>query len=301
MSATSAPSRAALGIDVGGTHVRAAVDRGSGPELLGSWPLPASYEELVRLVQRVALDGPGAGAVDAVGIGLPGVVRDNRAVWVPNVPHVVDRPLARDVEDALGARAVLANDAQVALLGEARHGAATGRASAALFSLGTGVGGAILVGGRVLRGARGAAGAFGWINVDARRGGDPDHGQLERLASGRALGELARREGAFADGAALVAAARGGDAGALARMAEAGRWLGAAVATVASTLDPEVVLLTGGVSDAYDVLEPAVLEALRALASPTARAVPVRVGALGSRAGVWGAVTLALEGEEAFA
>jgi glucokinase len=248
----------------------------------------------------MAGEAVGEQALAGVGVGLPGIVQGNAATWVPNVPYVVGEALAADLEDALGAPVHLANDAQTALLGEARYGAARAVQSAALFSIGTGVGGAILLGNRVLRGAHGAAGSFGWINVSGAEPHDPEHGQLELLASGQALNLLAREDGRYPDAKALVAAARSGDREAVSQLGQVGWLLGSAVATVASALDPEVVLLTGGVSEAFEPLEPSLREALSALASPTARTIPVRRAALGSRAGAWGAVALAAEGEGAF-
>lgn len=305
MSGRERPARRALlGFDVGGTNVRVAVARGGEPRAGGTVPLPADYRRLLGELERLARAAAEDSAPAAIGIGLPGVVRGNTATWVPNVPFVVHEPLAEELGERLDAPVYLANDAQTALLGEARFGAARALRSAALISLGTGVGGAILVGDRVLRGAHGAAGSFGWVNVDASGIHDADHGQLELLASGRALDVAAREPSAsgrrYRNAFALVEAARAGDVEAQRRVAELGRWLGAAIATLASTLDPEVVLVSGGVSEAFDVLDPAVREAIAELASPSARTIPVRVAALGSRAGVWGAVALAAEGEEAF-
>lgn len=289
-----------MGLDVGGTNVRSAVGLGEEPRAVGSTRLPHDYATFLAVLQAMIEDASGDRPLEGVGIGIPGVILENMATWVPNVPFVVGAPLADDLGARVGAPVYLANDAQVALLGEARYGAAREHRSVALFSIGTGVGGAILVGDRVLRGAHGAAGSFGWVNVDFAGQHHPDHGQLELLASGRALDAAAREGGVFEDGPGLVAAARGRDGVAVRRLSERGRLLGTAIATVASTLDPELVLISGGVSEAFDLLEPAVREAISALASPTARSIPVRVASLGSLAGAWGAVALAAEGEEAF-
>jgi len=292
--------RILLGFDVGGTNVRTAVAGRGQPRAAATTRLPHDYEGLLTVLVGMAHEAAAGRTVAGVGIGLPGVVLGNTATWVPNVPFVVGVPLAADLEARLGAPVFLSNDAQAALLGEARYGAARALRSVALFSIGTGVGGAILVGDRVLRGAHGAAGSFGWVNVDAWGAHDPDHGQLELLASGRALDAAAREDGAYEDAPALVAAARAGDAEAAHRLHERGRLLGTAIATVASTFDPQLVLVSGGVSEAFELLEAGVREAMSSMASPTARGIPVRVASLGSRAGSWGAVALAAEGEEAF-
>lgn len=295
------PEAVWLGFDVGGTHLRAAAAlRGASPVGGQETELPRSYADLIQTMHELAREVSGGSVISGVGVGLPGVVREHHAVWVPNVPFLVDRPLANDLRDLFDAPAFLANDAQVALLGEARYGAAKHLSSAALFSIGTGIGGAILVGHRILRGAHGAAGAFGWVNVDAAGVRDPDHGQLELLASGRAIEARAQMGGRYADGRSMSEAARSGDAEALARMRECGHLLGVACATIASTLDPEAILVSGGVSDAFDLMEPAVLEAMASLASPTGRSIPVQVSTLGPQAGAWGAVALAEQGEEAF-
>lgn len=290
-----------LGFDVGGTHVRLATGTRRDEPVAGSEAsLPDSYEGLLKAIVTMAREAHPKANVVGVGVGLPGVVDERAARWVPNVPFVNDQPLVSDLAEVLNAPVFLGNDAQVALLGEARYGAARELRNAALFSIGTGVGGAILVGNRVLRGFNGAAGSFGWVNVDANGVRDTNHGQLELLASGRAIDAIARLDDRFADGPALVEAARCGEAFAVSQLTACGRLLGVAMATVASTLDPEVILVTGGVSDAFDLLEPGVRESMSRFASPTGRTVPVRVGALGSRAGAWGAVALAGEGQEAF-
>lgn len=290
-----------LGFDVGGTHVRLATGTRGGEPTAGPWAaLPSSYDGLLKAMAAMAHEACPSAKVAGVGVGLPGVVDEHVARWVPNVPFVVDRSLVSDLTDVLDAPVFLGNDAQVALLGEARFGAARELRNAALFTIGTGVGGAILVGNRVLRGSNGAAGSFGWVNVDADGLHDPDHGQLELLTSGRAIDAMARLDERFADGPALVEAARRGDASAASQLTACGRLLGVAMATVASTLDPEAILVTGGVSEAFDLLQAGVRESIYRFASPTGRAVPVRVGALGSRAGAWGAVALAGEGRGAF-
>jgi predicted NBD/HSP70 family sugar kinase len=206
---------------------------------------------------------------------------------VPNLPYLDGRPLAADLAGRAGAaRVELGNDAQLALLGEAREGAARGCRSAVLVTVGTGIGGAVMAGGRIVRGARGSAGAFGWLPA-AGAAATADRGAFELAASGRALDRLAGGGRGARD---LVDAARAGEPAARAAVEAYGRVLGTGVAALASILDPEVVLVGGGLSEAMDVLAGPVAAAVAASASPNGRQVPVRAAALGPAAGAVGAV-----------
>jgi predicted NBD/HSP70 family sugar kinase len=109
------------------------------------------------------------------------------------LPFLDGKDLAADLSERLGADVIVSNDAQLALLGEIWCGAAQNRQSAVLISVGTGVGGAIMMGGKIIRGIHGSAGAFGWLNLDWREPSDPNHGYVERHASGSALEAIGRQ------------------------------------------------------------------------------------------------------------
>lgn len=290
-----------LGLDVGATNIRAAWRWGDAVAVQEGCPLPGSRPDLVRTVAALAAHAaPHGEGLAGVGVGLPGRAFAHEASWIPNAPFLATATLAAELEAALNAPVFFANDAQLALLGEARFGRARGLSSAALLSLGTGVGGALLVGGRVVRGAHGAAGAFGWLPLARGAATELERGQLELAASGTALARRAARLTPPLGAEEAVEAARSGRADARALLDRLGRDLGLALAAIASTLDPAVVLLSGGLSEAFDVLEASVRAALDHYASPSGRQVPVEVGALGAQAGAIGASVAAQEREEAF-
>ncbi|WP_418605622.1 ROK family protein [Georgenia sp. SUBG003] len=122
----------------------------------------------------------------SVAVGLPGWTTSTVPRWVPNLPFLDGVPLAESVGERLGASCTLLNDAQATLLAERSEGVLRGRRSAVLVALGTGIGGAVLLEGRIVRGHHGCAGSFGWLPVSAEAP-DPHHGGWEQAASGAAL------------------------------------------------------------------------------------------------------------------
>src|SRR5690606_38480378 len=141
----------------------------------------------------------------------------------------------------------LGNDAQLALLGEREAGAARDLQDAVLLAIGTGIGSAVLAGGRIVRGSNGGACSFGWAAADVDDLGDDRSGWLERHASGRALDAAAHGIG-LSDGSALIAAARNGDTAATAALRAPMAALGTTLAGAVALLDPQAVILAGGVA-----------------------------------------------------
>lgn len=306
----------AIGVDIGGTRLRAAsvaadgtvVAReattrpaADGPEGFG----PEVVVALEQLVRRLGPDLP-------LGIGIASLVdAEGRLVDAPNL-EVDGFPLRERLVEALGPSVTVVNDATAACLAEARVGAAAGHDDVVLLTVGTGVGGGAMVAGRLLRGAHGMATEFGHIVVaeGGRRCPCGTHGCLEAYASGRAVGDIAaewlaqgRTSAALArepvvDGAAVTRAARDGDPLATEVVTEAGRWLGVGIAGLVNALDPAVVLVGGGAGEA---MQQWLLPAARSAAEPRVlghrrRVLPaITPAALGDDAGVVGAALLALD------
>jgi predicted NBD/HSP70 family sugar kinase len=289
-----------VGVDVGGRGVRLVTEASPGGRSgVVDAATPGNYQELVDLIGKLAAKaGQGIRPTSTV-VGLPGTTSDDRPTWVPALPYLDRRPLAQDLREVLSGPVRLGNDAQLALYGEATEGAARGVRNVVLVTVGTGIGGAVLVEGRILRGAHGSAGSFGWLPA---AGAHPtaDHGAFELVASGGALDREARTVLGLPGARALVEAARRGDRAALEVAERYGERLGVGVAAVASLFDPELVLVCGGLSAALDLLGPVILQAVRANASPHGRSVTVKAGALGPRAGVIGALRAARRGGEAW-
>lgn len=297
--------RLVLGIDMGGTHVRVGVVETTG-RILVLTKAPTRPEEgpgaamgrVGRIVQDLLSSAPVAGtARSAVGVGLatPGPVDSRRGVIVttPNMPGWRNVPVADLLAAEVGLPVQHLRDANAALLGESWLGAVRGHRDAILLTLGTGVGGAALVGGRLLLGRDGFAGEFGHLTIDPD--GPPcgcgNRGCLEALISGSAV---RRRTGR--DGAAIFAAARQGDREALAEVGQLAVHLGIGLACLANAFNPSVIVLGGGMMGGWDLLGERAVEEMRrrAFTAVTAGLEVVPAG-LGDLAGVLGAARLVLE------
>lgn len=296
---------AAIGIDIGGTQLRAATVTADGQVLDRTRePTPAADAAgLLEALRRVlASYDPGL----PVGVGIAGLVTPDGVVrYGPNI-GVRDLALASLLAPDAPGGVVVLNDASAAALGEQRVGGAAGRDDVVLFTLGTGVGGGIVIGGRLLVGHGGFAGELGHIVVadGGRRCPCGNRGCIEAYASGTAL-ELAARERLVdpevstrlraadpLDGRAVTAAAAAGDTVATDVLTEVGRWFGVAVATVCNALDPEVVLVGGGAAAATAAwMLPAAREAAeQRLVGHGLRALPpIELAELGDDAGMIGA------------
>lgn len=273
---------AVLAIDLGGTNMRAALLGADGlPGAAENGPAPASIDEFATRI-RVLLK-----ANDAVrlGIGVPGLARGSVCTWMPNLGFLDGADLTTLFP---GISIGLGNDAQLALLAEASLGAARGRQDAILLSIGTGIGSAVLSGGRIVRGSRGGACSFGWACAEIDDLGDDRNGWLERHASGTAL-DAAARSINLADGPALIAAARQGYAAAVRALEEPMHVLGTTLAGAVGLLDPEMIVIAGGVAAEMDLLAPMVHEAMNRQLPPHLKNVEIRAGAFGPGAGLIGA------------
>lgn len=296
----------ALGIDIGGTNVRVgAVDaagrilaRGKAPTRPEEGP-PAVVGRVAGMVRDVLASPQVAGVAQAVvGVGLatPGPVDAGRGVVVttPNMPGWRDVPIADLLAAEVGLPVRHLRDANAALLGEAWLGAARGHRDVILLTLGTGVGGAALVGGRLLLGRDGFAGEFGHLTIDPD--GPPcgcgNRGCLEALVSGSAI---RRRTGL--DARALFATAGQGDPDALAAVTQVAVFLGIGLACLANAFNPSAIVLGGGMMDGWDLLGERTIEEMRRRTFHAVTAglevIPAR---LGDEAGVLGAARLVLEG-----
>lgn len=287
-----------IGVDLGGTAiklVRSDAEGNSLAELSIATPSPALPRAvtaaLVAAIERLDPER----LAERVGIGLPGPSdRQGRVARLCiNLPEWREVPLADWLEPQLGRRVVLANDADCALLGEAWRGAAKGFDDVLLLTLGTGVGGAVLIGGALYRGHAGAAAEPGLICVNPD--GPPCHsgnrGSLEQYCSLRGLARLsplAPEE--------LCRRAATADPEALAVWDRYGRWLGIGLSSLIYVLTPQRVLIGGGLSAGWDHFGPALRREVEERVLAVSReGVEIRRCALGNAAGRLGAVRLARE------
>lgn len=286
--------RTYLGIDIGGTNLRLiAQSHQQHRTHIASTPIPQSLPDLLDTIAQLAHElAPGADVAHA-GVGLPGRTRTDTPQWIPNVPYLDGVPLARLIGERLGCPVTLANDGQVTMLAEWREGAARNARHALLVTIGTGIGGAVILDGSLMRGATGTLGSVGWLPAPLaeRRA---DQGPWETAASGTALARLAAAHGSVP---ALLDAARAGEVKAVEIVAGYGRTLGVGIAALAAIFDPEIIVLAGGVSRAFDLLAPILAETMATESSPTGQHVPIALAQCADDAGVIGALHLALTPE----
>lgn len=280
-----------LAIDLGGTRLRAGVASVAQPaelKVIADGPAPRDRESLLVAI-RGHLSASGA---SRLGLGVPGLARDTTCTWIPNLGYLDGLDLGAtfpDVSVAVG------NDAHFALVAEATSGAAASVEDAILLAIGTGIGSAVIAGGRIVTGSSGAAASFGWASASADDAGEDVSGWLERHASGRAL-DIAAAQIGLADGAALVEAARKGDAAARTALEPPMHALGTALVGAVALLDPSVVILAGGVARSLDVLGPMILAPLRRQLPRHLRGIDLKAGHFGAQAGLVGAAIAGARG-----
>ncbi len=307
----------AVGIDVGGTKIAGGVVDEVGKILATARrESPATDTEAIeRNIQDLVAELRADHDVEAVGIGAAGFVDSSRStvMFAPNLAWR-DEPLRADLEKLIDLPVVVENDANAAAWGEFTFGAGEDVQDTLLVTVGTGVGGGIVLNGQLHRGAFGVAAEIGHMRVvpDGRICGCGNKGCWEQYASGTALvrdtKEQAREGSLIArslvdraggvesiSGPLITEAARDGDSFAREQLAVLGRWLGEGIASLTAVLDPAVVVIGGGVSEAGDLL----LEPIRAhyRANLTGRhyrpELEVRAALLGNKAGMIGAADLA--------
>ncbi len=307
-----------VGVDVGGTKVAAGVVDEQGRVLARvrratTAQVPGAAEQVITEVVR---ELGAAFPVEAVGVGAAGLVDETRSVvrFAPNLGWR-EQPLRAQLEQATGLPVVVENDANAAAWAEYRFGAARGRDDVVMLTVGTGIGGALVLAGRLHRGRYGLAGEVGHLvlDKDGRHCGCGRRGCWEQYASGNALLRTARNRAAqdrdrarvllsYGDGTPegvsgphVTAAAQARDPVALETFEEVGYWLGRGMAELAAVLDPGSYVVGGGVSEAGELLlAPARREFAVHLVGADVRPVAeILPAALGNLAGLVGAADLA--------
>jgi glucokinase len=317
------PPRRVIGVDAGGTKLLGGVVDEHlvvHHRVHRLWRGADRQETLDIFVEAVDEVRAAAGDVDAVGFGLPALVeRDTGvALWSTHLP-LEGVPFRDLMSERLGLPVQVDNDANVALLAEHRRGAAHGASHAAMVLLGTGIGGGLLLDGRIYRGASGVGAELGHIVVDLHgpdcQGACPGRGCLEVMASGSAIGREAERlarerpdsalgrrlaGGGEITGAVATELAHDGDEAARAALALVGERLGAGLVSLVNALNPERIVIGGGAVAAGDLLLDPAREVVAARALPPAAALAEIVPAhFGAESGMLGAALLALDGGSA--
>lgn len=308
----------AFGVDIGGTAVKLGLFRTDGT-LLEKWKIPTRAEENGRFVLRDALDSIRAGAerhglgweeIEGVGMGVPGPVTEDGTVmrcinlgWdVFNIPEKI-----RTLEPHIH-RFRISNDVNAATLGEQWKGAAQGRKNVFMITLGTGIGGGLVINEKIVNGIGGGAGEIGHFRIDPNET-EPckcgSRGCLEQYCSATGLVRCAKkalaerpefptvlREEEYLTAKDVCDAAKAGDKLALELLEQLSSRLGWALTAAAGTVDPEVFVIGGGLSNAGDILLESIAQGYRACAFHALQNVEFTLAKLGNDAGIYGCVRM---------
>ena len=306
----------AIGVDLGGTKMlvgvvdseRRIVYRSTAPSHgLGQDELLETLERELRAARAARPD------VVAAGLGIPCTIDRERGVAILAVNlEIANLPIRDLMTERLGLPVLIDNDANVAILAEHRFGAARGTRNAVMLTIGTGIGGGLIVDGRLYRGSTGAGAELGHTVIDADgprcQGNCPNRGCVEALASGTAIAReglaaaemapdsalgRALAEGVQLDGKEVTDAALAGDATARGVLEEIGKRLGVAFSSLANIFDPDVIVIGGGASRAGELLAGPARAELASRALPPMSETPVMTAELGPEAGMIGAATMA--------
>lgn len=314
---SQASATEAIGVDLGGTKMLVGVTRGA--EVLyrsEQASFGRSADELLgTLVSELELALAARPQSQAIGLGLPCTIDRDRGVAISavNLP-IADVPIRELISKRLGMHVSLDNDANAAALAEQRFGAARGKRNAIVLTVGTGIGGGLIINGELYRGASGAGAELGHMVIDADgpacQGNCPNHGCAEAVASGTALNREALlaaerhpnsalgrilADGGDVGGQAATRAAQAGDEVAREVVERIAGRLGALVSGLANVFEPDVIVLGGGVLAAGELILEPVRAQLRARALPPMNQTPVTAALLGVEAGMIGAATMAAE------
>jgi glucokinase len=310
-----------IGIDVGGTHIRMSLVNGNGSSsffhkiVVGQQRDPASI--LSQLAQGVRQVVSQSGVTpSAIGMGVPGIVSAERGIVYssPHFPQWKDFFIAKQLSQILSLPVFVDNDANLLAFGEMSMGVAQDWPTFLMFTLGTGIGGGIIIDKRIFRGTRGFAGEFGHINL--KRDGEPcgcgSHGCFETFFSSSALVRILKNgkfddpsllqlkeevvEGDSQIGLKMAALARTGNKAALAIFSEMAIYLGIGMASLVNAFGIDRIVLGGGLIDASDLfLEISKAEMKRRTYPETAEGIEIRLAQLGDEAGILGAAFMGLE------
>ena len=305
-----------FGIDVGGTTVKCGLFEENG-SLIDKWEIPTRTENggenvlpdiAATVMSKMTVKKIAKEDVIGVGVGIPGPVMRGVVPVAVNL-HWGEKNVEYELGNLLDMKVRAGNDANVAALGEQWKGGGEGMESVIMVTLGTGVGGGIIVDGKIVEGAHGAGGEIGHIHVEdsiTDPCGCGNCGCLEQVASATGIVRLAKEElaknpvlpSALRDtevtSKAVFDAYKDGDAMASTIVNRFAKYLGTGIATIAAVTDPEVIVIGGGVSKAGECLTDIVGNYFRARAFSACRHTMIVLAKLGNDAGIYGAARLVL-------
>lgn len=305
-----------FGVDVGGTTVKMGLFTVDG-EVLDKWEIKTHTEnggEAILPDIAASVDGKltekeiSKEEVAGIGIGIPGPIDENGVV-----PHTANlgwgyKEVTRELSELTGLVCKGGNDANVAALGEMWKGGAAGYSNVVMVTLGTGVGGGIIIGGKILTGSNGAGGEIGHLHVDddiPGQCGCGNHGCLEQVASATGITNLANRALAESEKPSMLRegevsaktvfdAVKAGDELAKEVAEQFGKYLGTALANITAVVDPQAIVIGGGVSKAGPILLEYVEKYYQKYCFKSCRNVKFALATLGNDAGIYGTAKLVI-------
>lgn len=307
---------AVIAVDIGGTQVRVALFRDDRLHQRAALPTDVRggpsgvMDQIDALIEQVAAEDDRK-TITGIGLSLAGPIDTESAVVtrIPTLPGWDGLPVAQALLERTGLPARVENDGIAATLGEWRYGAGRGVSNIVYLTVSTGIGGGAVVDGRLLHGRKGIAGHLGHMRM-AQEGSTCSCGTVgcfEALASGSALSQRAAATADMSDHLAGIAqsravdardvfeGARAGDSHCLHLVGEEAMYLGQGITSVIHIFSPDRVVMGGGVSNAFDQLEPGIHDVIRRDAMTPFRTVPVVKSALGDDSGLFGAARLVLD------
>ena len=310
-------SKYCFGVDVGGTTVKCGLFQTEGT-LVEKWEIPTRKENngvnilpdvAETVLNKMKERGISKDKVAGIGIGVPGPVNNKGEVPCAVNLYWGFTPVVKQMEELTGLPAKAGNDANVAALGEAWKGAAAGAQNVILATLGTGVGGGIIVDGKIVAGAHGAGGEIGHANVDHSETEACNCGNcgcLEQTASATGIVRTAKKVLAAAGEDSVLRSCdpltakdvldgfKAGDALAVRIMEHVGETLGGALAVFSAVVDPETIVIGGGVSKAGQPLIDCIQKYYKKYAFSLCKDTPMVIATLGNDAGIYGAAKMVL-------
>lgn len=306
-----------FGIDVGGTTVKCGLFKTDGT-LVEKWEIPTRTEnsgseivpDVAKTIEaKLAEKNISKEEVDGIGIGVPGPVNAEGDVIAAVNLFWGYKKLSKELNELTGLNVKVGNDANVAALGEAWKGAAAGAKNVILVTLGTGVGGGIIVDGKIVAGHHGAGGEIGHANVmhdETETCNCGNKGCLEQYTSATGIVRLAKQELASSEepsvlreekelsAKAVLDGYKSGDALSVRVMDKVGEILGGALAMFTAVVDPETIVIGGGVSKAGQPLVDCIASHYKKYAFSACKETPIVIASLGNDAGIYGAAKMVL-------
>jgi glucokinase len=303
--------------DLGGTHLRGAAIGETGliyHQLKTDTPSASKADEIVRALVKAARECESQtredGVIQMLSVAVAGTINvdDGLVVTAPNIPCLAGVRLADELQKELQRPALIENDANAAAVGEMWQGAARGASSVVCITLGTGVGGGIILDGKLWRGLDGSAGEIGHTSIEPFGGvrcGCRSEGCLEVYASGTAIVRMTKEAlpkypdstlNGFEDLTSenVSRAAERGDQLALEVFHRMGVYLGVGIANLVNVLNPEMIVIAGGVANAWDLFAKYAIQVMQERAFPLPAAnIQIKRGECGDNAGLLGAASLA--------